>query len=391
MTIAPFSWIDDELRGLRNDSLLRERRIVHPAGPGRCRIEGTDAVLVDFSSNDYLGLAMSPSLRDAAIDAIRESGVGARASALVSGTHGWHERLRRTIADFEGADDALLFPTGYAANVGTISALAGPGDTVFCDRLNHASLVDGCRLSRARFRVYAHKNIPRLERELKKSKNARRRLIVTDGVFSMDGDLAPIDELWELAQHYDATLLVDEAHATGVFGEVHFRGAVEHFGLDGRPIIRVGTLSKAVGCLGGFVTGPKSLIDWLFNNARTQVYSTALPAAVCAAACQAIEAIRKQTVSSKKLHQLADTLRQELSTREIEFSRESRGPIVPVMVRDAEAAIRASQRLQLDGFLVPAIRPPTVPAGTSRLRISLCVEHSEDEILRLVTSLREVL
>ncbi|HSG70354.1 MAG TPA: aminotransferase class I/II-fold pyridoxal phosphate-dependent enzyme, partial [Planctomycetaceae bacterium] len=220
---SPFDWIGDELHTLREESLLRERRIVEPLGRGLCRIAGSEQELIDFGSNDYLGLATSEQLRSAAIDAVQESGVGARASALVSGTHNWHDRLRRKIAEFEGTDDAILFPTGYAANVGTIAALAGPEDAVFCDRLNHASLVDGCRLSRARFLVYPHCDMEILERELKKAHDTRRRLIVTDGLFSMDGDLAPLDEIWKLAQQYDTMLLVDEAHGTGVFGDRHRR------------------------------------------------------------------------------------------------------------------------------------------------------------------------
>jgi 8-amino-7-oxononanoate synthase len=388
---SPFDWIGDELDTLREGSLLRERRIVEPLGRGLCRIAESEQELVDFGSNDYLGLATSDSLRSAAIDASREFGIGARASALVSGTHDWHDRLRRKIAEFEGTDDAIVFPTGYAANVGTIAALAGPEDAVFCDRLNHASLVDGCRLSRARFRVYSHCDMEILERELKKTDDARRRLIVTDGLFSMDGDLAPLDKIWQLAQQYDAMLLVDEAHGTGVFGDRYRRGCVEHFELDDQPIVRVGTLSKAIGCLGGFVAGPHKLIDLLYNKARTQIYSTALPAMICAAAYCAFEAIQKKIVSSEKIHQLAATLRQQLDSCRIEYAKGSCGPIVPILVKNASDCALAGERLKLDGFFVPAIRPPTVPEGTSRLRVSLCVDHTEEQILRLVSSLKEVL
>lgn len=384
---SPLDWIPDELKRLREESLFREPRNVTPLGNGRCRITGQS--LIDFGSNDYLDLATSDRLKEATASAVQEYGVGARASALVSGMHEEYQRLAHTLADFEGSDDALLFPTGYMANVGTISALVGPEDTVFCDRLNHASLVDGCRLSRSRFRIYPHADMSLLKRELQKVKSVRK-LIVTDGLFSMDGDLAPLPDLWELAEKNDAMLLVDEAHTTGVFGEKG-RGSVEHFELEDKPILRVGTLSKAIGCLGGFVTGSKDLIDFLRNRARTQIYATGLPAGICAAASAAIDHISSQPEQRCHLHQLSDLLRSLLHKQGIEYASGSCGPIVPVILKDADRAVAVSESLQETGFFVPAIRPPTVPAGTSRLRITISAAHTEGDIQSLVSKLRDML
>ncbi|MDG2389808.1 MAG: 8-amino-7-oxononanoate synthase [Planctomycetaceae bacterium] len=385
---SPLDWIPDDLSHLREESLYREPRNVTALGDGRCEIDGR--VLIDFGSNDYLNLATSDALKDAATVAIQKHGLGARASSLVSGRHPEYQTLCRRLTDFEHADDALLFPTGYMANVGTITALVGSEDSVFCDRLNHASLVDGCRLSKAKFRVYPHRDLTVLNRELEKASGVRRKLIVTDGVFSMDGDLAPLPELWEIAHSHNAMLLVDEAHATGVFGK-NGRGSVEHFDLEDQPIIRVGTLSKAIGCLGGFVTGSQDLTDYLRNKAGTQVYSTGLPAVICAAASAAVQEISENPAQRKRLQSLSDLLRTVLSAQNIDYAPGSCGPIVPVILDDAEVAVSVSCKLQEAGFFVPAIRPPTVPAGTSRLRITVSTAHAEDDLRSLVSQLRGML
>lgn len=384
---SPLDWIPAELDRLRSEHLFRESRFVNPLGDGRCEIN--DKQLLDFGSNDYLSLARSPLLADTAISAAQSHGVGARASALVSGTHDWHRKLCERISEFERTAAALLFPTGYMASLGTIAALVGPDDAVFCDRLNHASLIDGCRLSRARFRVYPHNDLETLRRELEKTNDARRKLIVTDGLFSMDGDLAPLPQLWQLAKENNAMLLVDEAHATGVFGPSG-GGSIEHFNLEDQPIVRVGTLSKAIGCLGGFVAGPQSLIDFLRNRARTQIYTTGLPAALCAAACAAFDHISQHPEERLKLQNLSDLLRSELTERSLEYAAGSCGPIIPVILDDPALAVAISEQLRDRGFFVPAIRPPTVPAGTSRLRITVCSAHREDDIRSLVTHLRDV-
>jgi 8-amino-7-oxononanoate synthase len=401
-------WINSELDRLDHEGLRRKRRCVRPLAGGRCAVDGRE--LSNFAGNDYLDLAGDARVIAAATEALQQSGTGARASALVCGRTEWHERLEERLAAFEGTEAAILFPTGYAANVGTITALVGPGDTVFCDRLNHASLVDGCRLSGARFRVYPHCDLTGLERELEKPTGTHEartpapsslisqpsslipplRLIVTDSVFSMDGDLAPLPQLCDLAERHGAMLLVDEAHATGVFG-ARGRGVAELKGVEGRGIIRVGTLSKAIGAQGGFVCGPQRLIDWLWNSARTQMFSTALAPAACAAACAALDIIEREPERRARLLRMCDWFRSRLVESGIATPASSTGPIVPIIVGDATRTMQAAQGLEERGFLVGAIRPPTVPRGTSRLRISITAGHDEDALEGLARAVDEVM
>ncbi|MFQ5732894.1 MAG: 8-amino-7-oxononanoate synthase [Planctomycetaceae bacterium] len=367
-----------EARGLR-----RTRRTVTPLPRGRCRVDGRECV--NFSTNDYLDLAGDARLIAAAETVLKRDGCGARASALVSGRTEWHERLERRIAEFEGERAAILFPTGYAANLGTITALAGAEDVVFCERRNHASLIDGCRLSGAKFRVYRHDRLHALERELDKAAGCRRRWIVTDALFSMDGDLAPLRELCELADRFEAGAIVDEAHGTGVFGE-NGRGVCEHFGVE-RRVIRVGTLSKAVGCLGGFVAGSQELVDSLWNMARPQIFSTALPPAVCAAAAAAFDVIEQSPLRRERVRQLGERLRDRLRARGVAIPESCVAPIVPVIIGEPEPTVDLSRRLFERGFFVPAIRPPTVPHGTARLRISLSCAHDEEHVDALAAAI----
>ena len=379
-------WIGDELREWAADGLLRRRRCVQPRGDGWCEIDGRR--VLNFASNDYLNLASDPRVIAAAAAVLSECGVGSRASALVCGRSQWHELLEQRLAEFEGQPAAILFPTGMAANLGTVAALAGPGDVVLCDRLNHASLVDGCRLSRATLRVYRHDDLSVVARELRQASAARRRWIVTDSVFSMDSDFAPLRELCDLAQQFDAALIVDEAHGTGVFG-VRGRGAAEQLGVEDRIAVRIGTLSKAVGVLGGFVAGSQELIDFLWNRARPQVYSTALPPALCAAALAALDIISAEPQRRARLAAAASTFRQMLFAAGIEPSPNSVGPIVPIPLKDPQAAVRVANRLEEQGFLVGAIRPPTVPRGTSRLRIVVTTAHSDEDLQRLATAVSD--
>ncbi len=384
---TPFPWMPAELNALTDAGLRRGQRAVRPLPSGACEIDGQR--LWNFASNDYLGLAADPRLAEAAKVALSEAGVGARASALVTGRTEWHARLEETLARFEGQEAAILFPTGYAANVGTIAALIEDEDVVFCDRLNHASLIDGCRLSGAKLRVFRHSELETLERELQKAGGFRRRLIVTDAVFSMDGDVAPLRELCDLAERFDAELLVDDAHGTGVFGE-HGRGVCEHLNVENRVAIRVGTLSKAAGTLGGFVAGPQTLIDWLWNKARPQVFSTALPPAICAAAATAIEIIQDEPELRAKLWRNCEFVRRELARSKIDVWPNSVGPIIPIVLGNPDMVITAQRKLEKRGCLVAAIRPPTVPQGTSRLRISLSAAHDQAALQNLVDALREV-
>jgi 8-amino-7-oxononanoate synthase len=380
-------WITTELSRLAEENLLRARRTVRPLPGGWCEVDGRR--LRNFAGNDYLGLAGDPRLIEAAIKAIESTGTGARASPLVCGRTPWHAELESKLAAFEGAEAALLFPTGYAANVGTVAALVGPGDLVISDRLNHASLIDGCRLSGAQIRVYPHADAAALDHELGKHRDVRRTLIVTDGVFSMDGDLAPLGELAKVAERHGAMLLVDEAHGTGVFGE-RGRGACEMFHVE-HSTIRVGTLSKAMGSQGGFVVGPQRLIDWLWNKARTQVFSTALSPAACAASIAALEIIDGEPQRRSDLHQRSEELRQELWLRGVAPLDGSTGPIVPVLLQDAARTMQAGRALEERGFLVGTIRPPTVPRDRSRLRISVSAAHSSEDVVALAMAVAEAI
>ena len=382
------SWLQVELEARERDGLRRPRRVCTPLPQGRCQIDGQE--LCNFSANDYLGLAQEPRVREAAIRALQETGAGSGASPLVSGRTPWQADLEQALAHFEGQSAALLFPSGFAANLGAIVALAGPDDEVYCDRLNHASLVDGCRLSGARLRVYRHQDLAGLADLLTKGQLIRRRWIVSDAVFSMDGDLAPLAELADLADRFDAGLIVDEAHATGVFGD-HGRGVCEHAGVEARVDIRVGTLSKALGGLGGFVAGSEALIDHLWNHARTQVYSTALPPPVCAAATAALQILQAEPERRQRLWALSAQLRNGLAANGVDVYPGSTGPIVPIVIGEPAAAVAAAKKLQSLGYLVGAIRPPTVPRGTARLRISVSAAHRESDIEGLIAAVVAVL
>lgn len=339
---------------------------------------------LNFGSNDYLDLAGDPRLAEAVANAATGAGWGAGASPLVTGRTELHERLEHRLAEFEGTEAALLFNTGFAANVGAVAALVGPEDAVFSDALNHASLIDGCRLSRAKVCVYRHGDCQDLESQLKNTPS-RRRVIVTDSLFSMDGDLAPLPALCDLAERYDCMLLVDEAHATGVFGRSG-RGVAEHFGVEERVGIRIGTLSKAFGASGGFVAGSRQLIDWLANRARTYVFSTAPPPATCAAALAALDIVREEPARRKRVLEAASSLRARLSTAGLNVGP-SVSQILPVMLGDERRTLAAAERLREHGLWVPAIRPPTVPAGQSRLRISLTAGHTDEMLDALVNAL----
>ncbi|MBI1345303.1 8-amino-7-oxononanoate synthase [bacterium] len=383
---AHLPWLADQLAEWEQGQLRRRRRVFSPLPDGWCLVDGQR--VRNFAGNDYLALAHHPQVMAAAQAATTESGTGAQGSALVCGRTPWHQRLEETLAHFEAGEAAILFPTGMAANIGTLAALIGPDDVIFCDRFNHASLVDGCRLSGAAFRVYRHQELDRLRDQLSKSANYRRRWIVTDTVFSMDGDLAPLTKLCDLAEQYDAHLMVDEAHATGVWGATG-RGGCEHLGVEDRVAVKVGTLSKALGSLGGFVAGSVELIEVLWNSARTQMFSTALPPGVCAAAAQSVTILQTEPERLPQLHRLCTLFRSALAERGIVPLENSCGPIVPIVVGTPDRAVDLAARLEKRGYLVGAIRPPTVPTGTSRLRISLSLAHSAEDLLHLADAIAE--
>jgi 8-amino-7-oxononanoate synthase len=384
----PLTWIDAELEGLARDGLRRRLSVRGGRQTARVVLDGKE--LVNFGCNDYLGLAADERLAFAAREAIEREGWGSGASPLVSGRSGVHAELERRLAEFEGTEAALVFPSGFAANAGVLPALVDEGDVIFADAKNHASLIDGCRLSRAVRFVYPHCDCGALERQLQESAGFRRRLIVTDTLFSMDGDLAPVVPLAELAERYDAMLMVDEAHATGVFGRMG-RGVVEHLsakcrGLEERVHIRVGTLSKALGTGGGFVCGRQSLIDWLANRARTYVFSTAQPSATSAAALAAINIVHNEPIRRQSLLAMAADVRSQLQKQGWDILR-SQSQIIPLVLGDPDKATQLAGRLRDVGIFVPAIRPPTVPQGESQLRLSLCYHHSPELIVNLVRQL----
>ena len=379
------NWIDAELAALDEHNLLRRLR-TH-AGPQGATISIDGREFVNFASNDYLGLAAETRLASAAKMALDEEGAGSGASPLIVGHSAALGRLEERLARFEGTEAALVFPSGFAANIGTIAALVGSGDAVFSDELNHASIVDGCRLSRASVHVYPHGDWRALESQLGGAAAFRRRLIVTDSLFSMDGDVAPLVELADLADRYGAMLMVDEAHATGVFGR-HGRGICEQLGVGERVAVRVGTLSKALGAAGGFVCGRRSLTDWLVNRARPYIFSTALAPTLAAAACAALDLVEQEPQRREILARRAGQVRQRLAERGWNIGG-SASHIVPLVVGEAGRALDLSSFLAGRGLWVPAIRPPSVPPAASRLRISFCHGHNDTMIGMLLDALSE--
>jgi 8-amino-7-oxononanoate synthase len=384
----PFSWLDADLRERRRLGLLRVRRRPASAQGARLLLDGRQ--VVNFSSNDYLDLAADPRLAAAAARAARRFGTGAGASPLVSGLLPPLRALERALARWEGSAAALVCGSGYAANLAVLTALAGPDDAVFSDAWNHASLIDGCRLSRAHVQVYRHADLDHLADLLRsEGSGARRRFLVSDSVFSMDGDLAPLAGLLTLAERYDALVVLDEAHATGVIGDAG-RGVTDLLPpqtAGQARLIKVGTLSKALGAQGGFVCGPRRVIAWLINAARPYVFSTALAPPSAAAALRAVRLVQEEPERRRHLLGLARRLRGRLR----DFGYDV-GPsicqIVPLMVGDPRQALVLSRRIQERGLLVPAIRPPSVPPGTARLRISLSAGHGEAEVEQLLDALR---
>lgn len=378
----PLAWLDDDLAQLEQDGLRRSLGVrTTPQSPERIEIAG--GAFANFGSNDYLGIAAELG-NDNVIAAIRTAGWGAGASPLVTGRGRYHAHLETELARFEGTAAALLFPTGYAANAGAVAALAGPEDAIFSDALNHASLIDGCRLSGARVVVYRHGDVAHLRELLSATKAMRRKLIVTDGLFSMDGDLAPLADLATLAEKHQAMLLVDEAHATGVFGE-HGRGASEHCGVEAAVHIRIGTLSKALGSLGGFVAGQQRLIDWLTNRARTYFFSTACPEPVAAAGITALKIVQSEPQRRSELRARSAELREQF--RALGWPMPEHGSqIIPLRIGDPNETMRRAEQLRAQGFLVPGIRPPSVPAGQSLLRISVTWRHDAELLNQLAAA-----
>ena len=377
----------DELDALRADGLYRSMRVIDGAQGSRVVLDGREVLLL--CSNNYLGLADHPALKRAAVEAV-ELGVGSGASRLVSGTMELHERLEGRIAAFKGTEKALLFNSGYAANTGIISALMGRGDAIFSDRINHASIVDGALLSRAGFYRYPHRDMDALERMLREKGGKGRRLIVSDGVFSMDGDIAPLAQLVQLARRYDALLMVDDAHGCGVLGATG-RGSAELCGLLDGIDIQMGTLGKGLGSFGAYAATSGIIRDYLVNKARSFIFSTSLPPAVLAASVAAIDLVDSPEGARlrEKLTANVELFKARLAASGFD-TMGSETQIVPIFVGPAKATMEFSAQLLEQGLFVQGIRPPTVPAGSCRLRCTIMATHEAAELEQAAQTIAQV-
>jgi 8-amino-7-oxononanoate synthase len=384
--------IGETLSRLEREHLRRVLRpLDSPSGP-IVEIAGRPVILM--ASNDYLGLATHPTLKKAAIAAIEQYGVGAGASRLVSGTLPPHRELEVALAHFKHTEAALVFGSGYLANIGLIPALTASLSSsgsrqpslVLADRLCHASLIDGCRLSGADLRVFRHRDVEQLETALKRRAARRRTLIVTDGVFSMDGDLAPLPELVEVAERYDAQVFVDDAHGTGVMGP-DGRGTPAHFGIERRLPFQMGTLGKALGTSGAYLVGTESMIQYMINAARSFVYTTAPPPDTCAASVAALEVMQAEPARRERLWKNRARLASGLQQLGFRLA-DSASPILPVLIGEAEKTMSLANRLFELGVYAPAIRPPTVPAGTSRIRLTVTSEHTDKQLDTVLDAFR---
>jgi 8-amino-7-oxononanoate synthase len=384
--MASYKKLRESLEERQAQQLYRSRQVLEgPQGP-RINIDGQE--YLNFCSNDYLGLANHPELKQAFKQAVDEYGVGSGAAHLVSGHQRPHHQLEEELAEFVGRPRALLFSTGYMANLGVISALLGRRDDVFEDRINHASLIDAAHLARASLHRYRHADSEQLQHLLQNS-NAETKLIATDGVFSMDGDIAPLPELAQVAEQHGAWLMVDDAHGLGVIGR-HGRGSLGWHGLDSSSVsILVGTLGKGFGTFGAFVAGEEVLIETLIQQARSYIYTTALPAAVAEATRASLKRVIEDDWRREKLQVLIERFRSGAGQLGLQLG-ESSTPIQPWIVGDTEQAVALSARLREEGVLISAIRPPTVPQGTARLRITFSAAHDEDDVDRLLSIIEAV-
>lgn len=368
--------IQSELDQLKRQALYRQLRVIDSEHGARVSYRGRSMLML--SSNNYLGLASHPALKRAAIEATQRFGTGTGASRLIAGNLEALGDLEARLAEFKGTQAALVFGSGYLANLGTLPALAGPDDVIFSDELNHASLIDGCRLSRAQIMVYRHCDVDHLNEMLAHAAAPRRRLIVTDSVFSMDGDLAPLADIVELARRYEAAVMIDEAHAVGVMGP-NGAGLASALNLEREVDVQMGTLSKALGSYGAYVAGCATLVDFLINRARSFVFTTGLPPASAAAASAAINLIAIEPGRIKRLWDNGRYLSQALLDAGFKLGRTAT-PILPVMVGEAQPAMDLAEALLARDIFVTAIRPPTVPAGTARLRVTPTADHSRADL-----------
>jgi 8-amino-7-oxononanoate synthase len=384
--LDPLSFIDEELKRLHQVHLHRQLRVVEDVLPGGwIAVDGRR--LLNLSSNNYLGLANSELLREEAAQCLQHFGTSSSASRLIVGTLSLHQAVEENIAAFHTTEAAILYNTGYMANVGVLSALMSKGDLILSDKLNHASIIDGIMLSGANFKRYPHGDLNRLEDLLKRSSPSVRKLIVTDTVFSVDGDLAPLREIVQLKERFGAILMIDEAHGGGIFGK-NRRGVAEMLGVEEHVEVHMGTFSKAFGSYGAYVCGTRKLVDYLLNKSRSFIYSTSLPPAVLGANLAATRVVMKMPELSARVLENAAYLRQNLIGLGFDILA-SGSQIIPVVVGDNNTAVKCAASLQEKGLMTVAIRPPTVPPNTARLRLSVTAEHKKEDMDFAVSCLGE--
>lgn len=376
INMKEFNFLASELDTMKENGTFQELPIIESLQGSTVKMKGKD--IIQLSSNNYLGLTSHPRLQKAAEEAVKRYGAGTGSVRTIAGTFTMHDELEQKLASFKNTEAALVFQSGFTANQGILSSILTKDDIVISDELNHASIIDGIRLTKAGKKVYQHADMEDLEKILKKSMNYRMRLIVTDGVFSMDGDIAPLPEIVRLAEQYDAFVMVDDAHASGVLGE-NGRGTVHHFGLDGKVHIQVGTLSKAIGVLGGYAAGSKVLIDYFKHKGRPFLFSTSHPPAVTAACIEAVNVLMEEPSLIKKLWDNTSYFKKELEKIGLPLIK-SETPITPILIGDEAEACRFSNTLFELGLFAQAIVFPTVPKGKARIRTIMTAQHSKEEL-----------
>ena len=385
--MGALDFLKDELAELGEQGLLLHPRTLQGAAGARARFDGRE--VINLASNNYLGLANHPRLNEAASDAAVEFGAGSGAVRTIAGTMTMHRELERRLADFKHAEDALMFQSGFTSNAGTVAAILSKDDVIVSDQLNHASIIDGARLSRAEIKVYPHKDASAADALLTETaRPGRHQLLITDGVFSMDGDIAPLPALVEVAEKHQAIMMVDDAHASGVLGRGG-AGTVDHFGLHGRVDIQVGTLSKAIGVLGGFIAGPKHLIEWLQNRGRPFLFSTSAPPAVVAACMAALDVIHDEPERLQRLWSNTTMFKEGLHALGFDTGM-SETPITPVITGDEAKTQTLAARLFEEGVFCPAIVFPTVGRGLARVRTIVTADHTEDDLREALDAFERV-
>jgi glycine C-acetyltransferase len=385
-TNNPLQFLDEALGQIRAEGLYRKLRVLATEQRPTARFDSKE--VINLSSNNYLGLTTHPKLREAALRAVKELGVGSGSVRTIAGTMEIHMELERRIAAFKKTEASVVFQSGFVANAGTVAAILGKDDLILSDELNHASIIDGARLSRAAIRVFPHRDPAALGRLLEETVSVKRRLVITDGVFSMDGDIAPMPEIAALARTHGAIMMVDDAHASGVLGKAG-RGTVDHFGLHGQVDIQVGTLSKAIGVLGGYVAGSRSLIEYLYHRARPFLFSTSHPPAVAAACLAAFDVLESEPELIERLW--SNTKRFKDGLKRLGFNTGvSETPITPIFVGEADLAMKFSDHLFERGLFAQGIGYPTVAKGKARLRTIVTATHTEPELDRALSILEGV-